>query len=318
MANPYDILGVSTTASTKEIKRAFHKTLKMYHPDLNPGDASAALRTREVIEAYAILTDSSRLYAWKRNDSYKREEAKREEAKRNAPPKPDPPPREEPKQEPPPKEEPKREEPKKEPPPKDPPKRDPPPKQEPKPDPPPKAEPKKEEEKKVQPQATAPDSLLDLISLTELKAITVAWVVSFFIKETAAEREKRAERSKEWRLRLYVAIIAVAILVYFSYFFSTLALRFITFMFSSPATFVRTIAITFIVAISVGGTFALLPFCISACGTIKRWHLIFADWVKRAAETLMDILGLLISCSFGVLVVYCLSKIAIFIGGLIF
>ena len=50
--DPYKILGVSPDASDEEIKRAYRKLAKKYHPDLNPGDAEAAKRMQEVNAAY--------------------------------------------------------------------------------------------------------------------------------------------------------------------------------------------------------------------------------------------------------------------------
>ena len=50
--DPYKVLGVSPDASDEEIKRAYRRLAKKYHPDLNPGDQEAARRMQEVNTAY--------------------------------------------------------------------------------------------------------------------------------------------------------------------------------------------------------------------------------------------------------------------------
>ena len=54
--DPYKVLGVSRDASDEEIKKAYRRLAKKYHPDLNPGDAEAARRMQEVNAAYEQIT----------------------------------------------------------------------------------------------------------------------------------------------------------------------------------------------------------------------------------------------------------------------
>ena len=53
----YKILGVPRGASDEEIKKAYRKLARKYHPDLNPGDKTAEARFKEIQEAYAVLSD---------------------------------------------------------------------------------------------------------------------------------------------------------------------------------------------------------------------------------------------------------------------
>ncbi len=56
----YALLGVTKTASADEIKKAFRKLARQYHPDMNPGDKAAEARFKEINEAYEVLSDSDK------------------------------------------------------------------------------------------------------------------------------------------------------------------------------------------------------------------------------------------------------------------
>lgn len=56
----YDVLGIKRGADEKEIKRAYRKLAKKYHPDMNPGDKQAEQKFKEITEAYNILGDSEK------------------------------------------------------------------------------------------------------------------------------------------------------------------------------------------------------------------------------------------------------------------
>ena len=53
----YKALGVSEDASESDIKKAYRKLSRKYHPDLNPGDAAAEKKFKEISEAYDVLSD---------------------------------------------------------------------------------------------------------------------------------------------------------------------------------------------------------------------------------------------------------------------
>src|SRR6266446_9816614 len=56
----YDTLGVKRNATEEEIKKAYRKLARQYHPDRNPGDKQAEGRFKEVQDAYDVLSDKNK------------------------------------------------------------------------------------------------------------------------------------------------------------------------------------------------------------------------------------------------------------------
>ena len=56
----YDILGVKKGASEAELKKAFRKQARKYHPDVNPNDKTAEGKFKEMNEAYEVLSDAKK------------------------------------------------------------------------------------------------------------------------------------------------------------------------------------------------------------------------------------------------------------------
>src|SRR5262245_49433405 len=58
--DPYDILGVSRTATQDDVRRAYRKLAKQHHPDRNPGNKEAEQRFKEIQAAYDVVGDPER------------------------------------------------------------------------------------------------------------------------------------------------------------------------------------------------------------------------------------------------------------------
>jgi DnaJ-class molecular chaperone len=80
----YDILGVGRNASDKEIRQAYRKLARKFHPDVNPNDKSAEAKFKEIGEAYEVLSDAEKRAKYDRYGHNWRQIEAQEEAARQA------------------------------------------------------------------------------------------------------------------------------------------------------------------------------------------------------------------------------------------
>ncbi len=66
--NPYEVLGVKPTATADEIRKAYRKLAKQFHPDLNPGKPEAEARFKSVSAAYDLLSDPEKRARYDRGE----------------------------------------------------------------------------------------------------------------------------------------------------------------------------------------------------------------------------------------------------------
>ena len=59
MRDPYEVLGVSRDASDEDVKKAYRKLAKQYHPDVNPGDKTAEEKMKEINAAYDAIKNGT-------------------------------------------------------------------------------------------------------------------------------------------------------------------------------------------------------------------------------------------------------------------
>jgi DnaJ-class molecular chaperone len=60
MSNYYDLLGIPKDVSEKDIRRAYRKLARQYHPDVNQGDQASEKKFKEINEAYSVLSDADK------------------------------------------------------------------------------------------------------------------------------------------------------------------------------------------------------------------------------------------------------------------
>ena len=65
---PYELLGVKPDASADEIRKAYRKLAKQFHPDINPGKPEAEATFKEISAAYDLLSDSDKRARYDRGE----------------------------------------------------------------------------------------------------------------------------------------------------------------------------------------------------------------------------------------------------------
>jgi molecular chaperone DnaJ len=73
----YVVLGVQHGASESEIKRAYRRLARRYHPDINPGDRAAEVRFRQILDAYETLIDPERRSRYDAGNGFAVDDARR-------------------------------------------------------------------------------------------------------------------------------------------------------------------------------------------------------------------------------------------------
>src|SRR4051812_14343244 len=67
-ADPYSVLGLGKEASDKDIRSAYRKLAKQFHPDLNPGNKQAETRFKQISAAYDLLSDKDKRAKYDRGE----------------------------------------------------------------------------------------------------------------------------------------------------------------------------------------------------------------------------------------------------------
>ena len=80
MSDPWQVLGVSRTATDEEIKAAYRKLAHQYHPDLNPGDEAAAKHMQEINAAYDQIKNTDAYRASQESQAYRSSQGYRSSA----------------------------------------------------------------------------------------------------------------------------------------------------------------------------------------------------------------------------------------------